>query len=1630
MDKEQTGSVQQKIQDVLYDWEILDFIEQGSFPKQCRSRLGNGKTGCKKRCEYFDWETGTGVLVDKGADGTAELSDNLEIERYCYIGDIPRRALLDCLIGFLRKRNGLTGQAPKYIEFSDEGICAARIAMDNDGQFKDIELSPMLWGVCVYAKGDGARLSKKIERGSCPKEYQEANDGLSYRVKQYLGGGDGEPRPLKKKDIKQIAEIVFSSEFYKPMKEAIEAASKPYRSNKKYPRRQSTCALQVAVKGAGKSLSLSASFYSKDLQALRAEIENCSLEELRKKSAVISYLLAGFEDGQPERIDVFDDGNGSSKTRREFLRACLSDRNTPLGRWPSRYSPALMQQVAINMTVGRKTGICSKYPPEGMSYPANDIVSVNGPPGTGKTTLLKDIIAANVVEKARLLAEVESPDDIFEAISLPDKEKGYLQDAQNIYRIKPEYDALNDLGIIVCSSNNTAVENISFELPKGSDFFSGIPDDEKKVFLGGDGNEGLCELPLTGLRERVPKSAGSREKSDVAPDLYFSTAAAQAIKTNDSSGDSASTEARDLLVAARLGKRGNINGFLEPLKLVSNAIDAVCPSEAARGDFHIAKFNKARDLFIKQYNHVQSMMDKRAVAAERAFLNEQLDTLDNSFLGHLKQEARKAGFSDNQIPSNAIEVREFVERHRGSNRFFVRLTHAVNLFGKKCQPDNRSESDGMEELLQICQEYIDERAELVSQYPKDIADCCGCDEPDAKSVEYANGALIHDMCSGELGLRKRSQLFNPAPGPSDDAELSQARDILFLRALQVTREFVLSSPCMRSNLLNLRAYFGGKETPIGMNKERYVKYGDEDRKAIAPALFQALNILTPIISSTFASVQRMFEDISVDLQKKAPFGLLIVDEGGQAVPYAAVGALARCRRALVVGDPSQIPPVVKPELDGIRYAMQKDELPSLFLNKDASVQILADKANPVGTFKDASRSGEKLWIGCPLVVHRRCVSPIFDISNVISYDGQMINETPDLKEDNQKNNLFHFESSQWIDVKGPEKGEKNHYVQKQGQYAAQIVARAFDRYKDTVPNLFVITPFRTVETEFKAALKAELEGIETDSNRLKEFIDNNIGTVHRFQGRQAYEVIFLLGCDSNSTPAVDWVSANIVNVAASRAQYRLYVIGDQELWSRNDYVREMRDILVSFWTNHIRNWIKDPDSDQGKRELELARKMLPIHESIPGFGEESDVENLASRDEQGEAELKSGEGNTGEADLGEAAPVAGKGQSSLIDDKGFLLPILGRLGDVQDEVVTEDVYCKFGFGGKRNFEETLQCCDSGGGNRVADFVRMGMFLHTVFSLGEEEGKGVDQSFCCINFCCALELFLKKTYLPLLLQCPEKTDIMSHGKPQDNPSIGKYPHALKRNIECLVGQISGEKNASDWGDTERWNILQSNIEQAGKLRNNIAHPGRVSQQATGEILDELIIRLFKPEAFCNDLTLKDIDPPIMKTGEDMIAISELLKKKLNNCQSEESAKEVPIKEEQKKETPQKGSREKKERKSDSINYPASLGKIFCSEEYKNGQIYQNIRQAKDKIISTTAGRARTKKFNSQLLELLKGNGFVYNEDGWQPHEDGKNIGISRAEGEGGYYVKFSKEAMDYIDKNIDSFLKEYRENPDE
>lgn len=52
-----------------------------------------------------------------------------------------------------------------------------------------------------------------------------------------------------------------------------------------------------------------------------------------------------------------------------------------------------MQQVAVNLSIG---------------FDSEQIRSVNGPPGTGKTTLLKDIFSELIVEQAYEIATMSS----------------------------------------------------------------------------------------------------------------------------------------------------------------------------------------------------------------------------------------------------------------------------------------------------------------------------------------------------------------------------------------------------------------------------------------------------------------------------------------------------------------------------------------------------------------------------------------------------------------------------------------------------------------------------------------------------------------------------------------------------------------------------------------------------------------------------------------------------------------------------------------------------------------------------------------------------------------------------------------------------------------------------------------------------------------------------------------------------------------------------------------------------------------------------------------------------------------------------------------------------------------------
>jgi hypothetical protein len=107
------------------------------------------------------------------------------------------------------------------------------------------------------------------------------------------------------------------------------------------------------------------------------------------------------------------------------------------------------------------------------------------------------------------------------------------------------------------------------------------------------------------------------------------------------------------------------------------------------------------------------------------------------------------------------------------------------------------------------------------------------------------------------------------------------------------------------------------------------------------------------------------------------------------VPQAAVGAVFRTRRAVLVSDPVQIEPVVTlPDRFTQAVCRHFGVDPDRFNAPEASAQALADAASPYLAEIEGRRGART--IGVPLLVHRRCSQPMFGIANSVAYENLMV----------------------------------------------------------------------------------------------------------------------------------------------------------------------------------------------------------------------------------------------------------------------------------------------------------------------------------------------------------------------------------------------------------------------------------------------------------------------------------------------------------------------------------------------------------------------------------------------------------------------------------------------------------------
>lgn len=813
-----------------------------------------------------------------------------------------------------------------------------------------------------------------------------------------------------------------------------------------------------------------------------------------------------WRDGDAPQILCKYLGQVATSQRRDLLgdpdaiREAVSPTHFPLARWPvsGRHSLVLLQQAAVNLAVKEQDG---------------DLIAVNGPPGTGKTTLLRDVVAALVTERASKLASYDDPEDAFKHSGQKLKAgAGWL----HLYAVDEN---IRGFEIVVASSNNKAVENVSAELPG----IKAVADDAGLRYFKSLSDE-LLQRETWGIAASIlgnAKNRGAFRKTfwwdeDVGLSTYLAEAAGtpQIIEYIDPETEEKKTRRPKIIIDEKAP-----GGHIEALRNWRKTREEFRAARE-RSEKTLRQIAVVERLISEVPTREKSLADAKARLKEASRLLEQASRED--YLAREQVEIATANSRASQEKLNAhgalrpgFMARLFrTKRFRAWSEEWRNFESAAHEAGAVLSAAERRQDNAQ----QVKSKTVAARKLVLTEHAA------------VKNAEE-KARIIIDKARKVLGVRiideeffARSHQERQLTSPWLNASLHRVRDDLFVASINLHKAFIdAAAKPLRHNLGALMNALDGRPLP------------DTEKQKLLPDLWASLFLVTPVVSTTFASVERM-----LGAMPPQSLGWLLIDEAGQALPQAAVGALMRARRGVIVGDPLQIEPIVSlPDALTEAICRRFNVDPDRYNAPAASAQTLADAATPVMA-EFTTKSGARI-VGAPLLVHRRCAEPMFSISNAVAYQHLMVSATP--KRDSEI--LSILGPSRWLHVEG-EAREK--WCPQEGEVALDLLQML--RSLSAAPDIFVITPFVVVQDTLRRLVidRGIADGWGANS---WGWAYDRIGTVHTVQGREAEAVILVLGAPAAAQRgARAWAGGrpNLLNVAVSRAKEAVYVIGNRHLW--------------------------------------------------------------------------------------------------------------------------------------------------------------------------------------------------------------------------------------------------------------------------------------------------------------------------------------------------------------------------------------------------------------------------------------------------------------------------------------------------
>lgn len=800
-----------------------------------------------------------------------------------------------------------------------------------------------------------------------------------------------------------------------------------------------------------------------NIEASQLNLHSFFIEDLKAAKEVSTETLERYLSGFQGSVYNLDSHSQSENFNSEIFSQILRPRLYPNGRFLENpaYALSFMQQVAVNIVLND----------------TNTIQSVNGPPGTGKTTLLKGIFADLVVKQAKEITSLSNKEIERNVVYFKSGKIGALPDQ------------ISKHNMIVASSNNGAVQNIVNELPKIEQDVEDceyknliektIQADYFKDIANENGQENWGLFSLEGGAQKNVRQILKNLKS-IFEELKGYSSKPYVYKEFDS------------LYAEIENKKKQIQQYSEEIHVLADL----------QKKYKI-KSKKLHQQLLNYRNTCElDVLEKESIAVQKNIDDTEHELKDLDELAehaHRNFEVVKEG-----RPKFLLLAKIFTP---SKVKFYLNKLNEANEY-LNASIQKKYETKEQMKLYRKKQKLLEEQITTIKSTILTLQRECKEYEQHMEQKIYSQKEKMQRLAGGEkIQVLDFSldyeELHLSNPWFAKEFRIKQTE--LFIKALEVRKQFLYE------NNKNLNAAYN-----IWSKQENYITQENGNQK-IAMA-WQWINFTIPVISTTFASFGRMFGNL-----KENTIGNLFIDEAGQALPQASIGAIYRSKRVLVVGDPSQIKPVLTLENQILQLIGRHYKANEEFVSSDASTQSLVDRTSQFGFYKD-----EDEWIGVPLWVHRRSCHPMFDISNAISYNNLMVQGIHKDKAQGK---------SSWLHVEGK---AVDKYVKEQADVLIKEIKNKIELDSSLNDEIFVISPFRNVAYKLKSELKKH--------GLIKS---ENIGTVHTFQGKEAKIVYLVLGGDSSSAAAANWAVSepNLMNVAATRAKQEFYIIGNQKLYS-------------------------------------------------------------------------------------------------------------------------------------------------------------------------------------------------------------------------------------------------------------------------------------------------------------------------------------------------------------------------------------------------------------------------------------------------------------------------------------------------